>query len=215
MSRFRQWSAVLLSRVDSVVSRMENHEALVDSAINEVRHSLARAKVQLSRVRHDRETLQQRYSQTTSAVDRWTERAAAIAEQDEQRALECLRRKHAAGREGDELARRLAEQRRVEERLIADIRTVEERLTRLRQQRNLLRTRESTAAAKSAMEAASSPLGEDIGEVMERWEMQVTEAELGQGYSPTSDPLSDSFAAEEEQQALRDELRELTRRNEQ
>ena len=60
MSRFKQWSTVFLSRVDSVVSRMENHEALVDSAIQEVRQSLARAQVQLNRVQHDRQSLELR-----------------------------------------------------------------------------------------------------------------------------------------------------------
>lgn len=211
MSRFKQWSTVFLSRVDSMVSRMENHEALVDSAINEVRHSLARAKVQLGRVRHDRETLRQRRDQALEAVVSWTERATAVAAADEQRALECLRRKHASAREAEGLERRLAEQVSVEERLVSDIAAVEDRLTRLLHQRNLLRTRESTAAAKGAMAAASSPLGEDVGEVLERWEMQVTEAELGHGYSVDSDTFTDGFAAEEEQRALREELRQLTK----
>ena len=221
MSRFKQWSTVFLSRVDSMVSRMENHEALVDSAIDEVRHSLAKAKVQLGRVRHDRETLQRRHEQALNAVHSWTERATAIAAEDEQRALECLRRKHGSAREAAGLESRLAEQVQVEERLVADIGAVEERLTRLLHQRNLLRTRESTAAAKGAMASATSPFGEDVGEVLERWEMLVVEAELGNGYADTtvgaglgaatSDGFGDSFAAEEEQRALREELRELTK----
>jgi len=219
MSRFKQWSTVFLSRVDSVVSRLENHEALVDSAINEVRHSLAKAKVQLGRVRHDRQSLRQRHEQALNAVHSWTERATSIAAEDEQRALECLRRKHGSAREATGLESRLAEQVQVEERLVADIAAVEERLIRLLHQRNLLRTRESTAAAKGAMASATSPFGEDVGEVLERWEMQVVEAELGNGYAgtdsslgtATSDGFGDSFAAEEEQRALREELRELTK----
>jgi phage shock protein A len=218
MSRFKQWSTVFLSRVDSVVSRLENHEALVDSAIDEVRHSLAKAKVQLGRVRHDRETLQRRHHQALAAVHSWTERATSIAAEDEQRALECLRRKHGSAREAAGLESRLAEQVQVEERLVADIAAVEERLTRLLHQRNLLRTRESTAAAKGAMASATSPFGEDVGEVLERWEMQVVEAELGNSYigpdtssgAAVADSFGDSFAAEEEQRALREELRELT-----
>jgi len=210
MSRFKQWSTVLFSRVDSMVSRMENHEALVDSAIREVRQSLARAKVQLGRVQLDRRTIETRHGDAQQAVHSWTERATAVAEKDEQRAIECLRRKHASAREADGLADRLAQQRQVEDKLVSDIRQVEERLTGLLHQRNLLRTRESTAAARGAMDTAASPFGEDVGEVLERWEMQVTEAELGSGNSVELDSFVDDFVASEEQQALREELRQLT-----
>ena len=210
MSRFKQWSTVLFSRVDSMVSRMENHEALVDSAIREVRQSLARAKVQLGRVQLDRRALETRHGEAQQAVHSWTERATAVAAEDEQRAIECLRRKHASAREVDALAQRLAQQRQVEDKLVSDIRQVEERLTGLLHQRNLLRTRESTAAAKGAMDTAASPFGEDVGEVLERWEMQVTEAELGSGHSVELDSFADDFVASEEQQALREELRQLT-----
>jgi len=211
MSRFKQWSTVLISRVDSMVSRMENHEALVDSAIHEVRQSLARAKVQLGRVQHDRQSLQVRHDQALAAVQNWTARATAVAVEDEQRAMECLRRKHGSAREAEALARQLAEQHKVEERLVTDIHAVEERLTRLLHQRNLLRTRESTAAAKGAMDCATSPLGEDISEVLDRWEMQVTAAELGNGFSTGSDSFVDDFEVTEEQAALREELAQLTR----
>ena len=210
MSRFKQWSTVFFSRVDGMVSRMENHEALVDSAIREVRQSLARAKVQLGRVQLDRRNIDSRHQQAHEAIQTWTERAAAVAEQDEQRAIECLRRKHASAREADALAQRLAQQRQMEDKLVADIESVEQRLSGLLQQRNLLRTRESTAAAKGAMDTAASPFGEDVSEVMERWETQVIEAELGSGDSATLDGFSDDFIAAEEQQALREELRQLT-----
>ena len=213
MSRFKQWSTVFLSRVDAVVSRMENHEALVDSAIQEVRQSLARAKVQLNRVQHDRQTLEQRRDRAQGAIADWVRRAAAVASTDEDRALECLRRKHAVEHESEGLDLRLTEQVRVEQRLVADIRAVEERLTRLCHQRNLLRTRESTAAAREAMDAATSPLGEDVSEVLERWEMQVTATEIGTGLSDDGgDRFEEQFAVQEERSALRDELRELTGR---
>ena len=218
MSRFKQWSTVLFSRVDSMVSRMENHEALVDSAILEVRQSLGRAKVQLGRVQLDRRAIEARQAEARQAAQSWTERATAVAGQDEQRAMECLRRKHASKREADGLTARLAQQCQVEARLVSDIRAVEERLTGLLQQRNLLRTRESAAAARGAMDTATSPFGEDVGEVMERWEMQVTAAELGTGIGTgigsgqgvEVDSFADDFIASEEQQALREELRQLT-----
>jgi len=215
MSRIKQWSSVLFSRVDSMVSRLENHEALVDSAIHEVRQSLARAKVQLGRVQHDRRSLEARHAGALEAIRSWTGRATAVAAEDEPRALECLRRKHAATREADALTQRLDQQRRVEERLVADIGAVEERLTRLLHQRNLLRTRESTAAARGAMDSATAPLGEDVSEVLDRWEIRVTAAELGvdggRRVDVGGDDFADDFAAAEEQQALRDELRQLTR----
>ena len=44
MQTVRLWTAALVSRIDGMVSRIENHEALAASAIRDVRRAAARAK---------------------------------------------------------------------------------------------------------------------------------------------------------------------------
>jgi hypothetical protein len=63
MHRLRVWTASLLSRVDWMVSQIENHEAVARSAIEDVRQAAARAKVQLARVRQDGEALRKRVAE--------------------------------------------------------------------------------------------------------------------------------------------------------
>ena len=55
MHTIRLWTATLASRVDAMVSRIENHEALAESAIRDVRRAAGRASVQLRRMRRETE----------------------------------------------------------------------------------------------------------------------------------------------------------------
>lgn len=209
MTLLKRWSAALISRIDAAVTQIENHEAVVDGAIHEVRRQLARARVQLGRIRQDRERLDARLQQARADAETWAERARRSAATDESQALECLRRRRRAQTEATSLETQLADQDRLETRLGGDVRQVEERLARLQLERNRLRTRESTAAALGAVDAASSPLGADVDEILERWEIRVTEHELTHHHRPDRDPLAEHFAGAEEEAALRAELAAL------
>lgn len=211
MQRIRLWTAGLLSRVDWMVAQVENHEAIAQSAIREVQQSAARAKVQLARVRRDGEALREQLAEAQEATATWRERARRIAGEDEDSAVECLRRSKAAERRAARLARRAAEHDRVEGQLARDVQAVDQRLGGLKEQRNLLRTRQARAEALSSVARANQPLGAEVGEVFERWETRVTERELeGEcAVSDEADEFEAGFSGEEERQALRAELSEL------
>ena len=68
MHAFRRWTAGLVSRVDWMVSQVENHEALAESAIRDVQRAAARARVQLGRVRQDGSTLRRRRDEEAEAA---------------------------------------------------------------------------------------------------------------------------------------------------
>jgi phage shock protein A len=218
VSRIKLWTASLLSRVDWMVSQVENHEAHARSAIREVQRAAARARVQLERVRADGRRLRERLEGTRRAAEAWRDRARSEASADEARALECLRRSRRAARVAAALAERREEHERVEARLAQDVARVEERLGELRERHNLLRTRQSRAEALAAVRGAGEPLGADLGGLFERWETQVTEREfegecsasgaegevLGEG-----DAFASEFAEREEDETLRAELARL------
>ena len=98
MQRIRLWTAGLLSRVDWMVTQVENHEALAQSAIRDVQRAAARAKVQLAKVRKDGRALRDQLAEAREAEATWRERAQRTASEDEERAVECLRRSKAASR---------------------------------------------------------------------------------------------------------------------
>jgi phage shock protein A len=211
MNRLRLWTSSLLSRVDWMVTQVENHEALAEGAIREVRRAGARAHVQLARVRQDGERLRESLSTQIEAEQRWRERARNTASDDEARALECLRRARAAARRATELERRVDEHDRVEQQLIHDVGAIQERLSKLEDQRNLLRTRQSRAEALSHVRTADP--GAEAGALFDRWETRVIESEFESACHPDPTHREDEFETEfdevEEAESLRDELREL------
>ena len=206
MQRIRLWTASLVSRVDGMVARIENHEALAASAIRDVRQAAARATVQLRRVRSDGARLRAEVAARHQAQRTWQERATRTARGDREKAIECLRRSKRAAREASELERRLVEHDRVEQQLARDVTAVEERLSRLEEQRNLLATRQSRAEALGTVREAQAPGGVEVDEVFGRWETRVAEREFEGGCLARGDDLAQCFDEAEEGEELAAEL---------
>jgi phage shock protein A len=211
MQSIRLWTAALVSRVDGMVSRIENHEALAQSAIREVRQAAARASVQLRRVRRDGERQRQRLDELREAQATWRDRARRKADEDETTALECLRRSQQAARRAAALQARLRDHERIERQLARDVTAVEERLVRLDEQRHVLVTRQSRAEAMSALRDTSAPVHTDLDDLFDRWEVRIAESELAGGCAEDVDPLEGELDREEEQEELRTELEALRR----
>jgi phage shock protein A len=216
MSRWRHWSAGLISRVDWMVSMVENHEALADSAIRDLQRHAARAKVQMGRVRADGRNLRERLEQEREAAKVWSERARRLGREDEDRAIACLSRSKLAARREAELEQRLAEHERIEAQLGGDLRRVEERLTALRSQRYLMRTRQSRADALAAV--GDCPAGQDLDDIFDRWDARITERELVAGCGDVAqgaddDSLDFELSRQEVDASLREELAALLARD--
>lgn len=209
MKRWKRWTTALVSRIDHVAAQVENHQALAESVIGDVRRAAARAKVQLARVLKDGERLARDLGQRREDEIRWRERARQCAESDEKRAIECLRRSKASHRQIPEIERRLEEHRKAETQLGRDVGAIEERLATLREQRNLMRTRQSRAEAMSQVAGAESVGCGDLEEVFDRWDTRITELELDGDSMSHVDSLELEFEETEETEDLLAELAEL------
>lgn len=208
MSLYQRISTTLVAQIDRFVGNIENHDAIVQAAAGDSRRSLAKARVRLGSVRRDGERLVQRISSLETAEADWTERARSHAD-EEPVALECLRRRNLCRRELEQLNASLGQHKELELRLAKDIRLAEGRLQSLVQQRNLMRTRQSTAEALGSLAEADPCRRVDLEDTFERWEERVTEAEMSTGLYSEVDPFDARFVAAEEQQALRAELNAL------
>lgn len=211
MSYLKRWTSGVLSRVDAFVTRIENHESLVNEALKDLRESAARARVQLKRVREDGRRLEEKCAEQREQATRWRERANSSLE-DEARAMECLRREKIAQHTLRALEKRLAAHAQIEKQLVADVRTLDDRLSRLEEQRNLMRTRQSRAEALGVLQGSTVQLTDDIEDVFDRWEIQVSQAEsMADVTSCPEDAFESAFLDEEEQDDLRLELESLRR----
>ena len=206
MNRMKRWTMTVTSWVDGVLAQVENHEAAVGAAIGRVRQSTARARVQLKRVERDQLTLRDSLLKEEEALDAWRRRAKAL--EDEEAAIECMRRCKASERRVLLLRQRLAEHERSHKELSEDIRVLNARLSELNERKNLMRTRQSRAEAAHGMAGATGPIG-DLEDVFDRWETRVGEIEIAAECAEPVDAFEAELEASDEAAALRLELAAL------
>lgn len=208
MARFKRWTHGVVASIDSMIVQVENHEAQITSTLHELEQGIARSKVQLIRIQRDGEALRRAASEERAASVRWRDRARR--EEQEARALECLRRHKRSEKRAAELSSNEIEHTRIEQQLKRDVQTLEHRLVELRQQRNTMRTRQSRAEAFSVVQGHGDLGTGEIGAMFERWEEHVAETEVTSGcLVPTGDSFDEEFLDVEEAAALKLELREL------
>ncbi|HEY6560390.1 MAG TPA: PspA/IM30 family protein [Polyangiaceae bacterium] len=208
MARFKRWTHGVVAGIDSLIVQVENHEALATSALNDLEHGVARSKVQLLRVERDGRALTQALCEEREAVVRWRDRARR--DEDEARALECLRRYKRAEARAAELTHNHAEHQRIEQALKRDVQTLERRLSELRQQRNTMRTRQSRAEAFAAVQGNAALESGELDSIFEHWETRVAESEVASGCLLASvDRFDEAFLDAEEAASLKLELQAL------
>lgn len=210
MKALRRWTSSIAASFDYVVTQIENHDALITRAMKEMQSAVARAKVQLKRVSADGQGLRKRIAELEAEEQSWRDRAEKFANDNKVKALECLRREKRVKIQLKELEEQAIRHRALENQLKTDLSKAEDRLTRLVQQRNLLRTRESRAQALKIVTDEDSTLVSEIDEIFDRWETKVTEYEFEGGCCALNrDEFEEELLSEEEKIELTKELESL------
>jgi phage shock protein A len=166
-------------------------------------------------VRRDGEQLKTKIAQLHVEEKQWTSRARDLAQSDESRALECMRRRKLCQQQITQLEKACAQHEAFEQRLSQDISSAERKLGEMNQQRNLMRTRQSAAEALNSISNMDESVAIEVADAFERWEIKVTESEMEVGTVDTGDLLEREFLEEEEKQSLQAELQQLIAKEEQ
>lgn len=206
MSLIRRISTSITSTVDRAVSRVENHDAIINAALRDTQRAAARSRVRLERVRQDGKQLRAREETLTDAVRLWTDRARNVAAEDEAKALECLRRRKAAEQQLGALKESIANHDDLESRISGQVKRIEARVGEVTQQRNMMRSRQSVAEAMRTIHYVEGVSYGEIEDTFDRWEINLGETEILTGAMTHSDPLESEFLAEEDTAELRAEL---------
>ena len=209
MNLIQRISTSITSSVDRAVSKVENHDAIINAALRDTQQAAARARVRLERVRKDGHQLKTRHANLTLAVERWTDRARNVAAEDEQKALECLRRRKDCESQLAALAESIGKHEELEERIAAQVKKIESRIVEVAQQRNMMRSRQSVAEAMRTINNIEGVSYGDIEDTFDRWEINLGETEILMNATTSVDPLESAFLAEEDVAELRAELAEL------
>lgn len=192
---------------ESLVNRVENHEALVAEAIREAQSAGAKARVKLSHVRRDTENMRRRIHELSTAKENWERRAKDYGDSDRERALECVRRRNRASQELDHLKAESINHDQTERNLAADISKLDDHIAALKRKKNALSARDFRAKALVAGDQAEGAAMAGIDEIFDRWELKLAESECLTESS--RDSFEDSFVTEEETVGLEAELDDL------
>lgn len=214
MSIFKRLSATVYARVDESVRQIENHDAVITTSLTQTRTKIAQAKVQLNRVRADGKKLDNDINTLRETESKWTSRAQDNADKDEDVALSCLIRRRECQGQIAALKESLVRHQNVEQRLNSDITQLEKRLSTMTEQRNLLRTRQSTAEVNRCLQQIDGQGNLDIDDSFERWEQKIMVNELDIETTPTGDDFEQRFIDEEERSELKAELSVLRKEQE-
>lgn len=209
MSLIRRISTSITSSVDRAVSKVENHDAIINAALRDTQQAAARSRVRLERVRKDGQSLKTRQSNLQLAVSRWTDRAKSIAASDETRALECLRRRKDCEAQLHNLRDSIDKHDELEAKIADQVKKIEARVGEVAQQRNMMRSRQSVAEAMRTINNIEGVSYGEIEDTFDRWEINLGETEILTGAGTRTDPLDSAFMAEEDTAELRAELSEL------
>ena len=209
MSLIRRISTTISSSVDRAVSKVENHDAIINAALRDTQQAAARSRVRLNRVQKDGHNLKTRRAALQQASLRWTERARTVAGDDEAKALECLRRRNDCETQLRHLDDSIAKHDELEERISSQVKKIEQRVGEVAQQRNLMRSRQSVADAMRTINNVEGISYGEIEDTFDRWEINLGETEILTNTTTTVDPLESAFQAEEDTAELRAELEAL------
>ncbi len=206
MSLIRRISTSITSSVDRAVSKVENHDAIINAALRDTQQAAARSRVRLERVRKDGHSLKTRHSNLLLAISRWTERATSIGATDEATALECLRRRKDCEMQLQNLELSIEKHEELESRIAEQVKKIEVRIGEVSQQRNMMRSRQSVAEAMRTINNIEGVSYGEIEDTFDRWEINLGETEILMGANSPSAPLDRAFLAEEDMAELRAEL---------
>ncbi|MFT4561425.1 MAG: phage shock protein A [Gammaproteobacteria bacterium] len=210
MGLFKRISATVSATVGDAVSAMENHDAVVDASLHDMRRASAKAKARHNRVSNDGARLRRKAAEFRANESRWIDRATQYADDDEEKALECLRRKNDCQRLATSCEETVRQHAELESRLKITIEKIDKRYQDLDQTRTMMRTRQSAADAFRTSEfLCGSNNFLNVDDTVERGEARITETEMGIGNDIEPNHFEKEFLDDEQRIALQIELDEL------
>lgn len=210
MSLLKRISATFSASIDDLVTRVENHDAIIESSIRECREAAANTRVRLAKVRRDGERLSRQSVETKNEIGQWERRAKECANDDEEKAIQCLKRRKQAEDRFEKIQDSLKRHGAAESKIQQQLTHIESRINEISQQRNSMRSRQSAADAMRVINRLEGDPRFGIEDTFDRWESSLIETEFHEDLELDQDTLENDFIEQEEMQELRKALKDLT-----
>lgn len=191
---------------EKFVNQIENHEAIVDSAIAEAQTAYSRAKVQLTIIKKDHNILEDRKQKLGEQIALWEQRARITGATDKEKAIQCLYRKKNCESELNRVANQLKDQIVLQTALQNDLNNIHNKIEELKKRRSEFIARQSCCDAIRAANASDFTVLNDIDDVFGRWEVKLANYEIDK---VVEDDLEQEFIEQEQKSELEAELNAL------
>jgi phage shock protein A len=213
MNLFKRLSVSVRSQLDEAVSRIENHDAVIDAALRESREAIARLKLQQSRMQRKIQSIDAQLEALQQDEKNWVRRAKSLAKSDEAQALVCLERRDRCRQQIEQLQRQREQSTEMAFRLDQQLSKLEQKLAQDEQRLQEFRGRDLSAKAEHAMQEVMGSDSLNLEQAFDRWELDITRKEMhGEAVNPAAadvDSLEERFQREEHLEAHRAELKAL------
>jgi phage shock protein A len=207
---FKKLAINVHSRVEAMADRIENKEGLSSAYIREYERIVAKAKVRSAHVENEVVRLEKEAFRLREQAELWAGRARQVHASDELKALACVARMTQAQAAHGQVFDDLEAARRLKRKMAADVDHILKKLEMLRRRHQNLAGRQACAEAFNALQSVDGGIQDDIDDLFTRWETDVVAQEL-HARSPgiTGDALAEEFFSVEQEQALRQALKQI------
>jgi phage shock protein A len=210
MSQLKRITATLTAQFNSFIDEIENHEAVAESVIRNLKVKIGDAKFHHKRLERDLDLLMKKSRDREIECERWKNRALKFEAEDHTKALDCMRRLEVSEKEKTILQHQHEELQAMTLKLGQDIKTMESKFDDLIRRKNVLASREARADAMKSISDGSALGRNDLEGVFERWERNVIHSEVTYDVSQDEeDHFEKEIEAEENQVSLEMRLNEL------
>ncbi|NOQ35060.1 MAG: hypothetical protein GQ569_04105 [Methylococcaceae bacterium] len=191
MNTFKRLFVSMKAQIDTVADEFENHEALAGAAIKDLETLGRKTRVHLHKVHTMVAQYQQQLNDLQQQEELWTQRALKARDQDEQKALQCVKRLRSV-REQIKHTEKLYQQSQTQENKIqGDLNHIQNQLQNLKNKKELLTARQNRAHVQQTL-VNQKASGDDVDDIFERWESSV----VGNEYHYTETTAEDEFTAD-------------------
>ncbi|MCJ8276615.1 MAG: PspA/IM30 family protein [Bdellovibrionales bacterium] len=199
------------ARFDQLVGQIENHEAIAEATLKQLKVDIREAYVQHRILLKEAETASNKLTHANELRDKWEKRAKSYGKENKEKALYCLKQFNAQESEIEFWSEKCRELQESAKTLKTQIARFESNYQKLKLQHQKLVSREKSAQMGISLSEAKDNLATgDISDVFERWEKKVIRSEVeGDMFQITADSESIEMDEQEEQLDLEAQLDDL------
>lgn len=212
MNLIKRLTTSVTATLDTAVAQLENHDAIVEATIKQVRQAVAKTRARINTLRHQQSAYERQLSEATEQSALWTERAKALAETDKEKALQCVARLNHCQSDIKRLTQSIDQQKSLIHDVSINLKKLQAQLQEMTHKHNLMRSRQTVATVNRAV--ASAGVDDNLNDTFERWEAVVLEHEFAVSDACVTDSLDHELSQQEDDAALLAQLTQLTQAQE-